>query len=151
MRLLPRNPVTRLVIGRVVTLTAAFTFCLMRAGAAFFPDPDRAPATGALLMSGGGQYLWVWGAAWIAAGIWCLVDLWQGHTRYGLAFAVGLAMAWGSAHLMIWAGSGFRNPDWLPALASIAPCLIILGLLIKVAALHDIVRQATATARPPYL
>jgi hypothetical protein len=146
MKVLPRNPVRRLVLGRLVTLTAAFTYCLLRAAAAFYPDPDRTP-TGALLLSGNGNFLWVWGAAWLFAGGWCLVDLWQGHTRHGLPFAVGLAMAWGSAHAIVWVWSGFTNPDWIPALASITPCLIIFGLLLKVNALHEMVAQAAAAVR----
>lgn len=146
MSILPRSPAKRIILGRIITLVSAFIYCAYRATAAFLPDPDNMP-TGALLLSGNGRYLWVWGAVWVLAGAWCIADLAKGHTRYGLAAAVGLALAWASAHLIVWAASGFSNPDWVPAIGAIAPCMIIFGLLLKVTALHDMVNKLASKDR----
>lgn len=139
----PHNPRTTLRIGRTLALSGAAIYCLIRTGALIFRPPEDLSGA-ALLITANGHLAWLWAAAWTVAAVWCVVDMIRGHTRNGLSAAVALAFTWGSGHLMAWAISGFTDGSAaLSALGFYAPCLIIIGMLLKVGALYDLIEEVT--------
>lgn len=134
---------TRLKIGRTFALAGATIYCLLRSGILITTPPEELSGA-AQLITADGALAWLWAAAWAVAAVWCIVDMIRGQTRHGLAVAVALAFTWGSGHLLNWGLSGFTNTAWLSALGFYAPCLIIVGMLLKVRALYDLIEEVTA-------
>lgn len=139
----PVKPHRRVIIGRNITLTSgavlAFTSGLSYASM----DPETLNA-GQALVTFEGKILGLWAAIWFAAGILCVADMINRHTRHGLSLVVGAVAAWGVGYLFAWAITGFTNPDLpLVAMVWLTPAGLVTGFLIKVTALQDILRKQT--------
>jgi hypothetical protein len=140
------RPHTRVKIGRNVALVATSVYSLTRA-VAYAPGLAGGQLTEPVaLISLEGHLLWAWAAAWAIAAILCIADMFEGHTRRGLSFTVGLAIAWGFGYGLSWAVYGFafdRWTDWwVTAVNYVTVPAIIAGLLYKVTALHDMAHPA---------
>lgn len=130
------RPHKRVAIGRNITLISAMIYALSRSMIYLTLDPSTVTGVAAFLTANGGM-LWAWSLAWFAAAVFCLTDMRNHHTRYGLSLVVGLAAAWGLAHGIHWAIEGFADMGWLTAVGWLTPAAIVFGFLIKVTALHD--------------
>lgn len=131
----------RVVIGRNITLTAAIIYSLSRC--VYYATLNPGVGTQAQeLLTGDGRLLGLWATVWaIAAGL-CVVDMVNRHTRWGLSLVVGLAFGWGLAYGTIFAINGLDDTILIySAISWIALAAIIFGLLLKVTALQDMVRQ----------
>lgn len=130
------NPARRVVIGRNITLTAGAIYSLSRALSYATMDPATMnQAQAVITLDGAVSFLWV--AAWGVAAVFCVADMINGHTRYGLSAVVGIALAWGTAHLATWVCTGFHDPSLIAlAIGWLTPAGLVLGFLIKVTALQ---------------
>jgi len=127
----------RVVLGRNITLTAGAVYALSRALSYATMRPDTMNQAQAIITAEG-RISWVWVAAWGVAAVFCVADMVNKHTRYGLSAVVGIALAWGSAHLATWVCTGFTDPSLIAlAIGWLTPAGLVLGFLIKVTALQD--------------
>lgn len=139
------NAARRVVLGRNITLTAGAVYALSRALSYATMRPDTMNQAQALITADG-RVSWLWVAAWGAAAVFCVADMINRHTRYGLSAVVGIAIAWGIGHLATWACTGFQDPSLIAlAIGWLTPAGLVLGFLLKVAALQDMLR----TLQPP--
>ena len=131
----------RVVIGRNITLTAGVIYSLSRSMYYATLNPElTSQAQG--IITADGRLLGLWAAVWAFAAIFCVVDMVNRHTRYGLSLVVGLAFAWGIAYGIIWALDGFRDFNLISsAIGWITPAALVFGFLLKVTALQDMVRD----------
>lgn len=139
----PVKPHRRVVIGRNITLTSGAALAFARGLSYANMNPDTLNA-GQALVTFDGKILGLWAAIWFTAGILCIVDMVNRHTRHGLSLVVGAVAAWGVGYLFAWAITGFTNPDLpLVAMVWLTPAGLVIGFLIKVTALQDILRKQT--------
>lgn len=134
-------PHRRVVIGRNITLSAGVLYCLSRAGYYGTINPNSLSGAQAVITADGAA-LGFWTAVWAAAAALCIADMVNRHTRYGLSILVAIAFSWGICYLAIWAFTGYI--DWAllsSAIGWVAPAGLVFGLLLKVTALQDIIRQ----------
>jgi hypothetical protein len=102
------------------------------------------------IITAGGKALGAWALVWFVAAVLCVADMINRHTRYGLSVIVGVAFAWGTFHLGVWAfGTVFSDFSLVAtAFGWFAPAFMIFGLLLKVTALQDMLRcPGTKAAR----
>jgi hypothetical protein len=133
----------RVVIGRNVTLSAGILYCLSRSIYYSTVRPDSLSGAQAVITGNGGA-LGLWAAAWGLACVFCVVDMVNRHTRYGLSILTGIAFAWGFGYLMIWAATGFTDYTLVSSsIGWITPAAFIFGFLLKVTALQDMLRSKT--------
>ncbi|MFJ4287966.1 hypothetical protein ACIPY0_20175 [Paenarthrobacter nicotinovorans] len=131
----------RVIIGRNITLTSGAVLAFARGLSYASMDPAKLNA-GQSLVTFDGKILGLWAAIWFAAGILCIADMINRHTRHGLSLVVGAVAAWGVGYLFAWAITGFTNPDLpLVAMVWLTPAGLVLGFLIKVTALQDMLRK----------
>ena len=131
----------RVVLGRNITLTAGAVYALSRALSYATMRPDTMNQAQAVITAEG-RISWLWVAAWGAAAIFCVADMVNKHTRYGLSAVVGIALAWGVGHLATWVLTGFQDPSLIAlAIGWLTPAGLVLGFLIKVTALQDMLRK----------
>lgn len=137
----------RVIIGRNITLTAGILYCLSRS--IYYTTIQPGSLSGAQdVITGEGHALGLWAAAWAVAGIFCVVDMVNRHTRYGLSILTGIAFAWGIGYLLIWAFTGFQDFTLASsAVGWITPAAFIFGFLFKVTALQDMLRSKDAGRR----
>ncbi|MGN7250041.1 hypothetical protein [Arthrobacter sp. SAFR-014] len=135
------RPDHRVIIGRNITLTAGVVYALSRCIYYATKDPHTvSPAQGAI--TGEGNLLWAWTAAWALTAALCIADMVNRHTRHGLSTVVGIAFAWGVAYLLMFVFTGFTDIDLLSsAIGWLAPAGLVFGFLIKVTALQDMLRS----------
>lgn len=134
-------PHKRVIIGRNITLTAGILYCLSRSAYYSTVRPDALSGAQSVITANG-HALGFWAAVWGMAAVFCIVDMVNRHTRYGLSILVGIAFAWGICYAIIWAVTGFT--DWQlisSAIGWIAPASFIFGFLLKVTALQDMLRR----------
>jgi hypothetical protein len=131
----------RVIIGRNITLSAGILYCLSRSMYYSTVHPDT--LSGAQnVITGNGHALGIWAAIWALAGIFCVVDMVNRHTRYGISLLTGIAFAWGFGYLLIWAFTGFTDGSLVnSAVGWITPAAFIFGFLLKVTALQDMLRR----------
>ena len=130
------NLAKRVVLGRNITLTAGATYSLSRGLSYATMRPDTMNQAQAVITLDG-AVSWLWVAAWGVAAVFCIADMVNKHTRYGLSAVVGIALAWGSAHLATWVCAGFQDPSLIAlAIGWLTPAGLVLGFLIKVSALQ---------------
>jgi hypothetical protein len=143
------KPDHRVILGRNITLTAAVVYALTRSIYYFVKDPDTvSPAQG--VITGDGHLLWAWGAAWVLAAVFCIADMVNRHTRHGLSAVIGLAFAWGVAYFLMWMFTGFTDVELLSSAANwLTPTVMVWGLVFKVTALQDMLRQKTPPQAAP--
>lgn len=130
---------SRVTAGRVIALSAAAVYCLLRVF--MLMSGNITPA--GMIITGNGALTWPWAAAWLTAAGWCVWDIIRHRTRHGLAFTVALAVTWGSGNVAVWADAGFTGTGWASALGYYAPALIIFGLMLKVGALYDLLEDVS--------
>jgi len=135
------KPETRVVIGRNITLTAGAFYCLSRS--VYYSTVHPEALSGAQeIITAHGNALGAWAAVWALAGVFCIVDMVNRHTRHGLSLLVGIAFAWGIGYLIIWCATGFNDYSLISsAVGWIAPASFIFGFLLKVTALQDMLRR----------
>ena len=134
------NLAKRVVLGRNITLTAGAVYSLSRGLSYATMRPDTMNQAQAIITLAG-AVSWLWVAAWGVAAVFCIADMVNKHTRYGLSAVVGIALAWGSAHLATWVCTGFQDPSLIAlAIGWLTPAALVLGFLIKVTALQDMLR-----------
>ena len=146
------KPDHRVIIGRNITLTAAVIYALTRSVYYLAKDPGTvSPAQG--VITADGQLLWAWGAVWVVASVFCVVDMVNRHTRHGLSAVIGLAFAWGIAYLLMWIVTGLQGNWDLELLSSAAnwltPTGMVWGLVFKVTALQDLLRKKIPPQEAP--
>jgi hypothetical protein len=140
------KPDHRVVIGRNITLVSAVVYSLSRCTYYATKDPHTVSAAQGYI-TGGGDLLWAWAAAWALTAAFVIADMVNRHTRHGLSVVVGLAFAWGIAYLLMFVFTGFRDLELLSsAIGWLAPAGLVFGLLLKVTALQDMLRSRR---RPP--
>lgn len=134
----------RVVIGRNITLTAAATYSL--AQSVYYATLGTQTGTRAQdLLTAGGNLLGLWAALWAFAAVLCIVDMVNRHTRHGLSLVVGLAFAWGAGYALVWILEGLDDHLVIfAALRWIALATVILGFVVKVAALQAMLRMSAA-------
>lgn len=131
----------RVVLGRNITLTAGAVYALSRALSYATMRPDTMNQAQAIITAEG-RIAWLWVGAWGLAAVFCVADMVNKHTRYGLSAVVGIALAWGTAHLATWVCTGFDDPSLIAlAIGWLTPAGLVLGFLIKVTALQDMLRS----------
>ena len=137
------KPIRRVAIGRNTTLTFGAIYALSRS--AYYATLNPATASAAQdVITADGRLLGAWAAVWAMAAIFCVVDMVNGHTRQGLSLVVGLAFGWGAAYALIWAFTGFADITLLSsAIGWITPAGLVYGFIVKVAALHEMIRDQT--------
>ena len=137
----------RVMIGRNITLTAGIIYCLSRYIYYSTVQPDSLSGAQEVI-TGNGHALGLWAAAWAVAGIFCIVDMVNRHTRYGLSILTGIAFAWGVGYLIIWGATGFDDFSLASSAAGwITPAAFIFGFLFKVTALQDMLRSTDGAPR----
>jgi hypothetical protein len=129
----------RVTAGRVIALSAAAVYCLLRVF--MLMSGNLTPA--GKIITADGALTWPWAAAWLTAAGWCVWDIIQHRTRHGLAFTVALAMTWGTGNVGVWAMDGFTGTGWASALGYYAPALIVFGLMLKIGALYDLLEDVS--------
>jgi hypothetical protein len=130
----------RVVIGRNIALSAAAVYAFTRAMYYATTNPDSLSQAQDVLTADG-RVIGVWAAVWFAATILCIADMINRHTRYGLSMVAGLALAWGTGYLLIWACTGFTQFALISSAVSwLAPAGLVFGFVIKVTALQDMIR-----------
>ena len=139
--LLDLPPHKRVSVGRNITLTAGILYCLSRS--VYYSTIRGDALSGAQqILTADGHALGLWAAVWGMAAVFCVVDMVNRHTRYGLSILVGIASAWGVGYLLIWIFTGFHDGQLVSsAIGWIAPAAFIFGFLLKVTALQDMVRR----------
>lgn len=141
------RPEQRIRIGRMVALSAIAIYCITRS-LAYAPGLVGGRMEQVVLMvSLNGHLLWAWALAWLLAGVLCIADMIEGHTRRGMSLAIGLGAAWGAAYAIAWVVAGIHGEWttwWVTAINYITLSAAIWGLICKVAAWQDI---ATANSR----
>lgn len=138
------SPRVRVMAGRNVALTAAAIYALTRMASYASKHPDSLNEAQRIITANG-ALLGLWAAVWGAAGVLCVVDMVNRHTRYGLSLVVGVAASWGIAYLGLWIFTGFTEHDLLAAAVGwLAPVGMVFGLLLKTAALQAMVRDPGA-------
>lgn len=132
----------RVIIGRNITLSAGILYCLSRS--IYYSTVRPETLSGAQeVITGDGHALGLWAAAWGLAAIFCVVDMVNRHTRYGLSILTGIAFAWGAGYAIIWAATGFTDYSLISSsIGWITPAAFIFGFLFKVTALQDMLRTA---------
>jgi hypothetical protein len=136
----------RVVIGRNITLTAGAVYALTRFLYYATAKPESLSPAQDIITADGGA-LGAWAAAWFLAGALCVADMINRHTRHGLSAVVGLAFCWGVGYLGIWVGTGFTDFTLISsAVGWLTPAALVFGLLFKVTALQDMLRQSTPPA-----
>lgn len=136
----------RVVIGRNITLSAGILYALSRSIYYSTVRPETLSGAQAVITADG-HLLGFWGAAWGMVATFCIADMVNRHTRYGLSLLVGITAVWGGAYLIIWAVDGFRDFSLVSsAIGWLGPAAFIFGFLLKVTALQDMVR---ARRTPP--
>lgn len=141
------KPHQRVVLGRNVTLTAGAFYALTRAISYGTLDPSRL-TDAQTIITADGKALGAWAMVWFIAAVLCVADMINRHTRYGLSVIVGVAFAWGTFHLGVWAfGTSFTDYSLVStAFGWFAPACMIFGLLLKVTALQDMLRCPNSKA-----
>jgi hypothetical protein len=131
----------RVIIGRNITLAAGILYCLSRS--LYYSTVDPGTLSGAqAVITGNGGALGLWAAAWGVAACFCVVDMVNRHTRYGLSILTGIAAAWGIGYAIIWAATGFTDYSLISsAIGWLTPAAFIFGFLFKVTALQDMLRR----------
>jgi hypothetical protein len=133
----------RVIIGRNITLSAGILYALSRSIYYSTARPDSLSGAQSVITGDGGA-LGLWAAAWGIAAIFCVVDMVNRHTRYGLSILTGIAFAWGIGYALIWAFTGFTDYSLVSsAIGWITPAAFIFGFLLKVTALQDMLRGKT--------
>jgi len=95
------------------------------------------------VITGGGAALGLWSAVWGLGVVFCVVDMVNRHTRHGLSIVAGIAIGWGIGYLLIWAFTGFVDPQLVNgAIGWLAPGLFIFGFLLKLNGLQDMLKTA---------
>lgn len=131
----------RVVIGRNITLTAGAIYALSRGLSYATMRPDTMNQA-QLVITAEGRISWLWVGFWGLAAVFCVADMVNKHTRYGLSAVVGIALAWGLGHLATWVCTGFDDPSLIAlAIGWLTPAGLVLGFLIKVTALQDMLRK----------
>lgn len=134
----------RVIIGRNITLAAGILYALSRS-VYYSTIPPHSLSGAQEIITGDGHALGLWAAAWGLAAIFCVVDMVNRHTRYGLSILTGIAFAWGAGYAIIWAATGFTDYSLISsAIGWITPAAFIFGFLIKVTALQDMLRTAVS-------
>jgi hypothetical protein len=145
MAILKASPERRVMLGRNITLSAGVLYALSRSIYYSTIRPDTLSGAQAVITADG-HLLGMWGAAWGMVATFCIADMVNRHTRYGLSLLVGIAAVWGASYLIIWAVTGFTDFSLVSsAIGWLGPAAFILGFLLKVTALQDMVRMR----RPP--
>lgn len=137
----------RVIFGRNITLSAGILYCLSRSIYYSTVAPEElSPAQSIITSHGAG--LGIWAAVWGMAAVFCVVDMVNRHTRYGLSILTGIAFAWGLGYAIIWAATGFTDYSLISsAIGWITPAAFIFGFLIKVTALQDMLRTPNGGSR----
>ena len=134
----------RVIIGRNITLSAGILYCVSRSIYYTTVRPDDLSGAQEVI-TGDGHALGLWAAAWGLAAIFCVVDMVNRHTRYGLSILTGIAFAWGAGYAIIWAVTGFQDYSVVSsAIGWMTPAAFIFGFLYKVTALQDMLRTAAS-------
>ncbi|MEV7606128.1 hypothetical protein AB0N65_11875 [Paenarthrobacter sp. NPDC089322] len=135
------KPHRRVIIGRNIALTSGAVLAFTR-GLSYATINPESLNLGQSLVTFDGRILGLWAAVWFTAGILCIADMINRHTRHGLSLVVGAVAAWGVGYLFAWALTGFTNPDLATAaMIWLTPAGLVLGFLIKVTALQDMLRK----------
>lgn len=135
------RPELRVAIGRNIILTMGALYCLSRSFYYSTVDPDSLSGAQKVITADGNA-LGVWAAVWMLAGVFCIVDMVNRHTRHGLSMLAGIALGWGLGYLLIWIFTGFKDFTLISsAIGWLAPSVFIFGFLLKVTALQDMLRQ----------
>lgn len=131
----------RVSIGRNIVLSMGALYSL-RQSIYYATVPEDALSDAQNVITGNGVALGVWSALWAIAGILCIVDMVNRHTRHGLSLLVGVAGGWGIGYLLIWAiGTGFQDMSLVnTAIGWLAPAVFVFGFLLKITALQDLLR-----------
>lgn len=111
--------------GRVLFHLGVALVCFTRAIAygSLVSPPHESP--GPLFITGDGQFLPAYAAAWGAAGIIAVVELLTHKSRLTLAMFAGLMTAWAISYGLAWWVSGMTSWDWVT-------CGLYTGLLTAV-------------------
>lgn len=132
----------RVVVGRNISLTAGVVYALSRAAYYATINPD-ATSKAQDVLTGNGRLLGAWAALWGIAAVLCVVDMVNRHTRYGLSLVAGVACGWGIAYAVMWAVTGFTDPSLIStSIGWLTPGALVMGFVIKVAALQDLLRAS---------
>lgn len=131
----------RVVIGRNIILTMGALYALRQS--IYYATIRPESLSGAQrIITAEGNALGIWSALWGLVLVFCVADMVNRHTRHGLSVLVGTSFAWGVGYLLIWAFSGFQDPNLVnAAIGWIAPAAFIFGFLLKVNALQDMLHS----------
>lgn len=145
------RPEKRIRIGRHLALVAIAIYCATRA-IAYAPGLVGGRMEQVVVMvSLNGHILWVWAVAWGLAAVLCVADMIEGHTRRGMALAIGLGAAWGVAYAIAWVVAGIGGEWttwWVTAINYLTLSVAIAGLLYKITAWQDVAVAASRGEDP---
>jgi len=139
-------PEKRVMIGRNITLSAGVLYALTRSIYYATIRPDSLSGAQAVITADG-HLLGMWSAAWGMVATFCIADMVNRHTRYGLSILVSICTVWGFSYLTIWAATGFVDFSLVSsAIGWLGPASFIFGFLLKVTALQDMLRRPKEAA-----